>query len=278
MSQISIINKVFRIQSFFSSSATTAAGQEAAIIAQGMNDLIAQKAVEPRANGRFIGLHPSSRTPVALRALSVGRSSGTPPIVLTPGQFIESTGMQGIEWGIPFGWMGGGFASLVVADGPEAFSGWPLVKSEVLIHRVRLPVVQDAAAAGLAYHAAWPTQFPFPSSSKPTIAVEPTKVSMRLRLDNLAAQADMRLVFQANDVFDIGSDGLTPGTTDFTYFDVTFPPAPAGILSLAFPLIEIQAPVVGGSITNVALVDISGLGAGGPLVGAFVDIARFGKI
>lgn len=272
MSQINILNKVFAIQSYF------AAAGETAVLQQGMNDPIAQKITEPRVAGRFFGLHPMSQTPIALRTLAVAGRQGTPPVILTPGQFIEASEMQGFEWGLPFGWMGGGFASLIAAEGAEAFAGWPLIKSEVLIHRVRLPVVADGAPAGLTYHAAWPTQFPFPSSNKPTIAVEPTKISMRLRVNNLAAQADMRIVTKLNDVFDIGADGVTPAAGDYTYQDVTFPPAVAGIAAVAYPVVELAAPMIGGSAAEVALVDISGQGGAGPLVGAYVDIARFGRI
>jgi hypothetical protein len=269
MSQVQVFNKVFAIQSFFSdtNSATS-------ILSQGMSDLIVQKITEPGVKGRFFGLHPSSRTPIALRALEIGGGQGTPAIILTPGQFIEAKSMVGLEWGLPVGWLGGGFAQLIVADGPELFMGWPLVKSEVLLHRVRLVIASDVA--GLTFYKVWPIMFPFPSGN-PQIAAEPTKVVMRLRLNSLGAATPMRLVFKGNDAFDIGTAGLVAETTDLTSIDVTWPEA-IGNLSASYPLIEIPAPALGGSLAEVALIDISGNGANGALVNSYVDIIRFGKI
>lgn len=269
MSQISVFNKVFAIQSFFDN----AAGANA-ILKQGMNEPVAQKVTEPRVPGRFFGLHPTSQTPVALRPMSVGATS---PLILKPGQFIEAEMMNGFEWGLPFGWMGGGFASLVVANGKEAFSGWTTEKVEVLIHRVRIQVQADGTPASRTFAAAWPYRFPFPNG-KPTIAVEPTRASLRLRLNNLAAPAEMRILTKSNDDLDIGSDGLTPGTADFTYMDVNFPAAQPGVLAVGFPVVEIVGiPArLGGDIAAVALIDLTGAAA--VLTGAFVDILRYGKI
>ena len=41
----------------------------------------------------------------------------------------------------------------------------------------------------------------------PRAAIEPTRTALRLRVNNLAAPADMRLVIKSNDDFDIGADG-----------------------------------------------------------------------
>lgn len=274
MSDIIVHNNIFPLQSYFDDTLLDTARR-----IQPMNETIVAKETEPRARGHFVGLAPTSQTPIAFRALSSRANSmqATPTFILTPGQYMKFEDMSGYEWGLPAGWMGGGIASLVVANSPKAFTHWAAAKTEVLIHRVRLKIQADGAPAGLTFKKAWPMRFPWPSSL-PTIAVEPTRVQMRLRESALAAQSDMRLVFKGCDDFDIGSDGTTPGTTIYTHQDVSWPPAIAGISAVAFPILELSGARIGGDISEVALVDISGLGAGGPLVNEYVDISRYGRI
>lgn len=270
MSDIIVHNTIFPLQSYFDATALDGARRN-----QPMNETIVAKEMEPRAKGHFVGLAPTSQTPVAFRALSSRSNSmqATPTFILTPGQYMKFEDMSGYEWGLPAGWMGGGIASLVVANSPKAFTHWSAAKTEVLIHRVRLKIQADAAPAALTFKKAWPLRFPWPSSL-PTIAVEPTRVQMRLRESALAAQSDMRLVFKGCDDFDIGEDGRTPAATDYTYQDVSWPPAVNGAAAVAFPMLELAAARIGGDVSEVALVDLSG----GGLVNEYVDILRYGRI
>lgn len=268
--------KIFPIQSYLSN----ADGAQGLLTqARGNNIVAADRQVDVK--GSFIGLSPNSQTPVAFRPLHVDKRVAGQIITLIPGQVMRLD-INGFEWGIPFGWLGGGLATLIVADNDQPFINWPQQKTEVLIHRTRLQVAADGSPV---FVAALPNRFPWPSAQKatnqaqagqPIIAIEPTRVSFRLRVNNLAAPSDMRVLMKASDDLDIGTDGLTPGTADLTYVDVTFPQAVAGVVSVGFPVIEIVGvPArLGGDLATVALVDISG----GALAGAFVDILRYGKI
>jgi hypothetical protein len=269
--------KIFPIQSYLDN----AAGAQALLLqARGAGIVLADQQADVK--GTFVGLHPDSQTPIAFRPLTVDGRVGGQTIVLVPGQVMR-LGINGFEWGLPYGWLGGGLATLVVANNEKAFVNWPQAKVEVLLHRLRGVVQADAAPAGLTFTASFPNRFPWPQAQRantsqagqPILAPEPTRVALRLRLNNLAAPSDMRILVKANDDLDIGADGLTPGTVDITYVDVTFPAALAGIAAVAFPVIEANMPArLGGDLATVALVDLSG----GALAGAYVDILRYGKI
>jgi hypothetical protein len=274
--------KIFPIQSFFDNAALS---QALLVQSRGNGVVVADK--QPNVKGSFVGLSPDSQTPVAFRPLSVDKTVGAQTIILVPGQVIRIA-VNGFEWGLPYGWLGGGLANLIVANNEDPFINWPQVKTEVLLHRFRAQIQADGASAGLTYTASMPNRFPWPSAQRsgttatsqagqPIIAPELTRVALRLRVNNLAATADMRIVFKATDDFDTGSDGLTPGTADFSYVNVTFPQADPGALSLSFPVVEANLPArLGGDVSTIALVDLTGASA--LLASKFVDILRYGKI
>lgn len=275
--------KIFPLQSFFSST-----NFAQALVVQTRGSGIVLGDTKPDVKGEFIGLAPNSQTPIAFRPLSVDGKVGGQTIVLTPGQVMRMR-INGFEWGLPFGWLGGGLATLVVSNNEQAYINWPQQKVEVLLQRFRAQIQADGSPATRTFITTQPNRFPWPSAQRadvavtsqagqPTLAPEPTRISLRLRVNNLAAPADMRILTQANDDLDIGSDGLTPGTTDFTYVDVTFPAAPAGIAAVGFPVVEIVGvPArIGGDIAAVALVDLTGAAA--TLTNQFVDILRYGRV
>ena len=286
-----LVRGSFPIQSFFDNTQLNQA-----LLAQAANSPIVSGDSTRQVKGRLIGLHPASQTPVAVRLKAGNRSGGDNTVILTPGQIyrVRSGGFDGLEWGLPYGWLGGGVAQLHVADNEDAFFGWSQSKVEVLIQRLRLKIVADAAPPAVSsalYN--WPTRFPWPNAPRynavtpatpiiqggaPILAVEPTRVVMRLRLaiPTASGPQTMRMIMQGDNGFDIGSDGLTPGVTDLSAVEVVWP-VNNGAVSAPYPVIEMDAPgaLLGGDAAVMTLTDLTNAGV---LLNQYVDILRFGKV
>lgn len=277
--------RVFPFQSYFDTALLSTA-----LLPQPTNSegFVQSTIAEEQVPGYGIALHPDSECPVAVQVRGgAGGDSGT--FILRPGQVLRPTGLDGgafdgFRWGLPFGWLGGGVAHLLVLLTPDSrvdFSG----AAEVIFHRVRVPVL-DAGVA-LLTDANWPRRFPWPDAvatlggvlvdqrGDPLIAPVPTRVALRLRKDNLAAPAAMRIIWTGTDDFDLGTiTGAVLGA-DLTYVDVNWPaitPSPPA----AFPLLTLQSPEVrlGGDLCTVNFVDLTG----GDLTGTYVDVVRYGRI
>lgn len=277
----SILRRVFPLQSFFDNT-------------QLVNALIAQDPANPivlsttaQVRGRVIGLHPESQCPVALIATGPGGSSTT---TLTPGQIVRgltSPRFTSIDWGLPFGWLGGGLAKLVVADDEDAFLGWPQQLHEVLLQRFRLKIATDTSPSTTpnAWAASLPLRFPWkngfrynassmiPQNGGGEIAATPTRLVMRLRVNNLAAPATMRMLFRGIDDFDLGSDGSTISYTDLTGVDVDWPVA-AGTAT-PYPVKEIRDGLALCRGDSMVLTLAS---ADAALTNQYVDVLSYGQI
>jgi len=289
---ITVLRTIFALQTYLDSTQLSEA-----ILSQAPNEPILSSGKQVKANvkGRVIGLHPTSQAPVAVKILSRQGSAASNTFTLAPGQFknVSQNGFEGLEWGLPFGWLGGGMARLIIADDEGAFIGWSQSKVEVLTHRLRLKIVADAnptTTPTLAGAANWPIRFPWPNAFKynvttptspipqvglPLIAVEPTRILLRLRVNNLAAPASMRAILQGLDSFDLASDGVTATFTSFSSVDLQWPMASGGP-STPFPVIEVRDGLLleGGDSAILTLTDLSNAA----LTNQFVDIARYGRI
>ncbi len=242
-----------------------------------------------------VALHPDSQTPVAVQFRGgAGGDSGA--YLVKPGEIVRPSGpmvgpFDGFKWGLPFGWLGGGVAHLLVLLTPDAdvdFTGGRA--PEVLFHRLRL-LIRDPAVppAPLPTTPNWPLRFPWPSAvaslgavlidqrGEPSIAIAiPTRMVLRLREGALAAPDTMRMIWTSTDPFDVGGlSGLVVGT-DTSYFDVAWPAN--GLAAVpAFPVATLDGPenLLGGDFSYVTLWDFT---PGGALVGEYVDIIRYGLI
>jgi hypothetical protein len=291
------ITAVFGFQSYFDTTLL-----ETAILEQAANQPIVDNEVAPQiqANipGYTFGLHPSSQTPIAIQPLVGGQPASPQAIILRPGQIYRPHGrpwgkagnFSGFRWGLPFGWLGGGMATLYVFPSPDADAAWP-GNAEVIFHRQTMQIADPAALPANAPFN-WPMRFPWPHAFRtagtaavdqtgaPTVAIsEPTRVIWSLQLDALAAPAETRALIQASNDFDLDAAGL-PIATPVRFVDYTwgtYAQFGAGNLGTAFPVFQAPPELVriAADDGGVQLVDIS---VGGDLVGVFVDVVRYGKI
>jgi hypothetical protein len=300
----------FLLQSYFDSVL-----HEKAILPSPPGNLIIPSTLQPSdATGYALGLHPSSRTPVAVAFRSSGGKAASGVLLLKPGEIIRPVGhpdgdpsnFQGFDWGLPYGWLGGGHATLVIFPSPDADVLWP-GNTEVIFHRQRM-IIRDPAedpasiiAEGLPPN--WPTVFAWPGAISGaandkqggvnTYAVEPTRTELRLRLPTLANPETMRALFFATQAFDV-DDGGAEDLAQVGFMDNTWgtfaavgvggPPQYPYIEFKDGPFVRLgcEGPWTGlasvapmeGSLILVA--DISG--GFDTLIGAEVDIVRWGKL
>lgn len=273
------LSQLFDYQSYFDSTLL-----ERALLEQRPNEqIVASTRREEQIPGYALALHPSSQTPVAVSFRVGGMPSSSGAIVLTPGQVVRPLGLppgarngnfSGFSWGLPYGWLGGGLATLVVLLSPDADVSWR-GNPEVLFHRQRM-VIANPGAFVLPPPFNWPMRFPWTQAvagassqtqrSQPVVAVEPTRVLLRLRT-NLAAPADMRVLAIGSDDFDGADLAQTPAAIDMTWGDWTGP----GYQVQELPM---RMGRLGADDGSVALLDMSG----GDLEGVFVDVVRYGRL
>jgi hypothetical protein len=248
--------------------------------------------------GYAIGLHPSSQTPVAVRFKKGGQAGDSGVIIVKPGQVIRPNGLgpdgangrfSGFDYGLPYGWLGGGSATLVVFRSPDSTVDW-LDRSELIYHRMRLPILQPAAvpaAASLVPN--WPISFPWesaargadaiPQQGEPIIAVNPTGIAMSLRGD-LAAAATMRAYLIGTTEFSQDSNGdeslaAAPVAYDVTWGSWTSLASANYATQYQFQFLPVEMVKLSSFTGALVLVDASGTAA---LNGLYVDILRYGVL
>lgn len=302
-SPVVTLSRLYPYQSYFDST-----DLEKAIVQQNPQDPIATLTKEDlQLPGYGIGLHPSSETPVAVQLRTGGKSATSSPLVLKPGMvyFPSGTergyGFSGFTFGLPFGWLGGGLATLVIYQMPSSKSAYD-TNAEVIFHRQRMKVYQPAdlvaapAGPGQLSQAPynWPLRFPWVEAVRSQSlnisqrgqatfsVVKPTKVIMALRgVSTLAAAASMRMIFQATDDFTRNPNNIVSPLNPI-YQDVSWPAfasvGAGGDLATQNPQIFFDhntfPPRVAANNGGVVLVDTSG----GALSGCFVDVVRYGHL
>lgn len=302
------VSDTFTFQSFFDTTL-----EEQAILAQPTNQQIVPSTLSDpiQTAGYGVGLLPSSETPIAIQFSTGGQQGRSATYRLKPGEVIWPYGrpngighngqFSGFQWGLPFGWLGGGSATLVVLRTADAKVTWASDHSEVVYHRIRLTINTFAQINALitagAYNgpANWPQRFPWPlaisgvtgsslnQGGQPAVAVAPTRTAMKLNLPTLAAPTDMRMYF-------VGTDNwaqLSTGAIDLTnivFSDITWgswTPNPGvnapfnaanetEVLTGEAALYAANAGAVVLGVTN----DVNDAA----LLGATVDFTRYGRI
>lgn len=289
-SPVQQFSKIFTFQSYFDDVLL-----QKAILEQTRNDPIVQStSSEVQMPGYAIGLHPSSQTPVAVQFKVGAQPTSSQPIILKPGQIVRPYGLprgaasgafSGFRWGLPFGWLGGGLATLLVFPTPDVDVSWP-GSPELIFHRTRMVIV-DAASLPANARKNWPLRFPWTQAIQGSagisqqgtaqIAVEPTKIIMRLRLPSLANPATMRIVLQESNDFDLDSAGAVIAA-QASYIDQIWASyvasGGAGNLGAQYPLVSVDDLIgIAADDGGICLQDMTGT-----LVGSFVDVVRYGRL
>lgn len=293
MSPTQQISFTFPYQSYFDDTLL-----EAAILSQNTNSPIVNTGItrmlKEQIPGYAVGLHPSSETPIGLKFLVGGQASSAQTIILSPGQIVRPHGLprgqddgsfSGFEWGIPFGWLGGGLATVLVFQTPDADVSWPGNK-EIIFHRQRM-AIQDASSLPPNAPKNWPLRFPWVQAlsgataanqnGQPAIALEPTRTFMRLRVGTLAAPADMRVIYQETQDFDLDLANAVIATP-VSAFDITWgtwASVGAGNLGTQYQVQSIQdlGWRLGADRGGVVLASTDPA-----LAGQYVDVVRYGRL
>lgn len=273
-----------------------------AILSQAPGEPIVNSTIDTQqVTGYSVGLHPSSEAPIAIRFFTGGQQGASAPYRLAPGQVIRPHGkpgdksgaFSGFQWGLPFGWLGGGNCTLVVLRTPDAEVAWNNAP-EVIYHRIRLQIVAPASIPiSTAVVPNWPHRFPWPNAvsgsnnltqrGQPGLAVTPTKVAMRLRLSSLSAPAEMRVLFYGSNDLDLDSTGAIASTTISGYQNITWDQDATYAGSVGVGTSQYQTRMFGEAqqITRFAADE------GGAIVltsntaeiqSAYVDIVRYGHL
>lgn len=278
MRAVSQIPVSFLYQSYFDS-----ALEEHALLNQPTNELIVPSTKDiAQGHGYAVGVAGYSDAPVAFRFYGSEADSGV--VICRPGQLIRPGKFDAFDYGLPFGWLGGGRAMILVAHKDDAILDLGSPRAEMVFHRTRIQI--EASASPLpTLKRNWPLNFPWSRALRdatlidqqgnPLLRVEPTRTLLRLR-SQIAASVTVGLVFRGSNEFDMDSTGAV-GTADLasTFVEVTFPAstdplfAPYPTVSLPEDFLRLACDEGGLSIFNLGVAGIAGLE---------VDVVRFGRI
>lgn len=286
------VSALFTHQSYFDDTLL-----EKALLTQSQNEpIVGSTRRREEIGGYSFGLHPSSQAPVAIQPRVGGQAASPQAIILKPGQVYRPHGrtdgrvgnFSGFDWGLPFGWLGGGLCTLYVFPSSDADVVWP-GDAEVLFHRQRMQIV---APAGLPANALknWPLRFPWTQALRGASSLtqagaaiisisRPTRALLSLRLASLALPATMRMLAHESNDLDLDSTGaVVAGAARFDSYVWGSYAANGGAGNLAtnYPVIEYAGPLVrlGADDGGVTLVDMDA----STLTNAYVDVARYGHI
>lgn len=239
--------------------------------------------------GYVFGLHPASETPIAVQFIGPSGTAGA-TYIMRPGDVVRpyKEGFKGFNWGLPFGWLGGGLARAVILPADAGDLQWQRTAGDLLFHRLRLPVYAANATIAAAPNPNFPLRFPWKNAffgaiqqyGTPSFVVTPTKLLARLRF--VGASVTIRfLCFDQDVLIDNATldDDLSQG-----YVDVTFPSTTATTLTVngvtagttEFPIIALDEYLakLGGDAAYVLPVDINSVMGGGK----YIDLFRYGKL
>jgi hypothetical protein len=243
--------------------------------------IVASTKQQAQSGGVGVGVHPMSDVPVSFRFR--GGTADSAALIVAPGQVFQVGSFETFEFGLPFGWLGGGNALIYVLhhDGANLdFGGGG--RSPLVCQRSRFII--DSVAA-MTSRLNWPRTFPWPSAARGTAGVspqggtalldfEPEIAVLRLR-SALAVPATVTMVWRGVDDLDL--TGATPPVltlTDFSTADVAFPSVLAA--SGAFPVVTLPPEIhrLGSSAGGINFV----VPAGDPLIGSFIDVVRYCRL
>lgn len=267
-----------------------------AILAQPPSDAIVPSTLKSiDLAGYSLGLHPSSETPVTVRFRTGQQQGASSPYRLKPGQVIRPYGrpgdqggqFSGFDFGIPFGWLGGGTVTLILFRTSDAWVDWPGSLNEYIYHRTRMRIVDSTLMPATPPYN-WPMRFPWSQASfgasglsqrgEPALVVTPTRTFVRLRVSSLAAPVTMRALFTGTNDFAMGPTGSID-LTDVASYDVIWGTW-AQLGGGAGPGTQYQTQMLGADWERLSA-DNGGLilcSDDADLIDEYVDIVRYGRL
>lgn len=293
------ITKVFPFQSYFDSAyEALTPNPGSALLEQPPNSGIIQSTVQKNQTEAYaVGLAPWSEAPVAIQMQTADAGGFSTPLILRPGEVLAPAGLaqgeqfrnfRGFEWGLPFGWLGGGLVSLFLFKSPDSLPNWTYGAKEVCFHTFQTEIIQSSIVPPNPQRTNWPNRFPwfkafrgvgtlaFNQANSPNFSVSPTKTLLRLNGVSLAQAEPCRVVFWGTDTLDHGADGITPVPTQSSYWEFNWADNTSGgfasqgqLLSLPQEFSTLAANSWGITIEAPA---------GSDLIGETVNLARFGLI
>jgi len=287
-SPVQQISRVFAYQSYFDNTLL-----ETALLVQKPGEpIVTSTKKEEQIPGYAIALHPSSQTPIALEFKVGAQGSSSQAITLKPGQLVRPHGLlpgvkqggfSGFAWGLPFGWLGGGLATILVFQTPDAYVHWT-EETEVIFHRARFQILAPAGVTD-PFRKNWPLRFPWSQAlqgatsynqrGQPVIGVTPTRTLWSLRLETLADPAEMRVYWQGSNDFGIGSTGAIIAA-EASYIAKIWGTRTGLLAGFA----EYEVEEVAGPLARIAADDggVQMVSDDADIQDLFVDVVRYGKL
>jgi hypothetical protein len=283
----------FIFQSYFDSTLL-----EKALVPNNLNGngIASSTLVKRPVSGVGILLLPMSQTPVAVLPVSASGNAATQSaVVLKPGEvYYPGTAFTALEYGVPYGWLGGGVAYIVVLKdmlGDVSAAGSP----EIIVQRQRM-LIQAGNYDPATLPENWPARFPWLSAvnanaqaqqGAPFLAPSFTRTSFRLRIASLQAQGTVRLIVSGSEDFDQGytaagaATSYDAATTSGTFYDIAFQSFTAsgaqvgGVALAEFPIqvLDKYSSLPGGDSASALLVDLAA-----NVAGTYVDVVRYGTL
>lgn len=292
------VSGLFNLQSYFHDTLL-----EKAILAQPANQPIVPSTLSKpvMTAGYGLALTPSSQCPVGVQFYTGGMQGRSGVYRLKPGEVIfpfgrpgdENGQFSGFTWGLPFGWLGGGQATLVVLRTADARVTWGADHNELIYHRMRLKIVEASTlpvGAG-AYNGSvnWPQRFPWPSAvsgtnalnqrGRPGLGVFPTRTALSLRMATVVG-ATMRMYFIGTNDFDTDSAGAAT-LTGVRAIDINWGTWAQQAGAAAPFTSAYQTLMLTGEAERFAADDGAvalAAPAASELVDQFVDVVRYGRL
>lgn len=251
----------------------------ARILQQGVGDPIVGSTKQTgQTPGIGFALHPCSQSPVAIKLR--GGQSDSAELVLTPGQKIITGRFTGFDWGLPFGWLGGGRVVLYVIHREDANVSFPSARPAIIFHRLRLTVVNGAADAAPIVN--WPLQFPWsnavrvvagsnqPQPAGPVFTIEPEATLFKLNTSPFNADVALTLQIRNCDPFDLQAAGAAGYANVNQFYALGFQSV-NGRAQVAWLPAEVAR--LAGDSAAVSILDTASV-----LGGETVDVVRYGRL
>lgn len=214
---------------------------------QPTSDRIVPSTRKQWSSGKGYGIvnESSSQAPVAIRFY--GKTSSA-PVILRPGESVYPGEFDSFEYGLPFGWAGGGIVMLKVAQAKEARFDLTTARPELIYWRTALKVEAEASPLPTLKRN-WPSSFPWEfglgqgganQNGQPILRVEPVRTFLFLPNAGVAAGLAAGGAYNARLYFRsvIGDLAVDPNLASF-FADVSWV-VPAG--GLIFPGVIAELP------------------------------------